>query len=117
MRHTEQADWDNIFRALASEERRTVLQTLFDGNGEMALEELATELSDSPPTDGGTDAAVLAHLHHTALPALAKADLIDWDPQERTVSLNALVYRLPIGTVSPQLVPPEAASPKQRADD
>ncbi|MFC6865477.1 hypothetical protein ACFQGE_18680 [Halomicroarcula sp. GCM10025817] len=117
MIQTEKADWDLIFRALASEERRTVLRTLFERNGELAVEELATELTADEATDGGTDEAVSAYLHHTALPTLASAGLVDWEPTERTVSLNALAYRLPIGTVTPQLVPPQTAAPQQRADD
>ncbi|MFC7020860.1 MULTISPECIES: DUF7344 domain-containing protein [Haloarcula] len=112
-----EADWDRIFRALASEERRTVLQTLFEGNGELAVEELATELGANDVTDGDTHETVTASLHHTGLPTLADAGLVDWDPTERIVSLNALAYRLPIGTVTPQLVSPQTAAPKQRADD
>lgn len=114
---TDQADWNEIFRALASERRRRVLQSLFDGNGEMTVDELATRLDDDPSTDGGTDESIVAFLHHSALPTLSEADLVDWEPPEESVSLNALAYRLPIGTVTPQLVPAESANQKQRADD
>lgn len=114
---TDQADWDEIFRALASERRRRVLQLLFDGNGELAIDDLAARLDDDPSTDGGTDDAVVAYLHHSALPTLSEAGLVDWDPLEAVASLNALAYRLPIGTVTPQLVPAESSKPRQRADD
>ena len=114
---TEKADWDKIFRALASKERRKILQTLFEGNGDMDVNEIAAAITDSAATNGGTDGAVAAYLHHTALPMLAEAGLVDWVSTDRTVSLNALAYRLPIGTVTPQLVPPQTAAPQQRADD
>lgn len=114
---TDEVDWDEIFRALASERRRNVLQSLFGGNGEMDVDELATQLDGTASTDGGTDETVIAYLYHSALPTLSKANLIDWEPTEQSVSLNALAYRLPVGTVTPQLVPAENKASKGRADD
>lgn len=116
----ETTDWNIIFRALADERRRMILQFMFTHAEDVPVEELAEHLQAEavPGTDGQMDVeSYVAYIHHSALPALADANLVNWEPNEESVTLTQFAYRLPVGTLSPEAVPFEGDAIKQRADD
>jgi len=83
---------DSLFGALAAPSRRTILDALSHQLGPIHVETLARELiarergaedPDGSPTDARR---TLIGLHHTHLPTLAAAGLIDYDTERGTVA-------------------------------
>lgn len=90
------ADTDALLRALAEPRRRYALSALADHEEPLALEALASRVvamecdCDETETAEVVERNVLVALYHTHAPLLAEADLVDFDRDERTVSLTGL---------------------------
>lgn len=81
-------DADEVFTALSSRHRRAVLAVL-GSEGTASRDELARAVSERVPDGSREDsAAVAASLHHTHLPKLAAAGLVDYDAATGTVRLT-----------------------------
>jgi len=91
---------DTTMALLADRRRRAVLQYLEDGDGSATLTELAVEIATreaaSEPNaisdHGGVSArdrrTARISLHHTHIPKLAAADVIDYESDTETVTLR-----------------------------
>jgi len=86
---------DAFYRALAATQRRRVLSLLSDET-ELTVEELATLLTGwdatetnkmATPADRETTIIELVHIH---LPLLAECDLVSYDAENATVSIEPL---------------------------
>ncbi|WP_262178195.1 DUF7344 domain-containing protein [Haloarcula laminariae] len=86
---------DEFYRALSSRRRRRVLAVLLD-RGECSRDELATMLAGWESTRTGGMATrddrerILLDLHHTHLPTLVDSDLVAYDRDRGTVTLDTL---------------------------
>lgn len=86
---------ERYYEAMADESRRRVLSALAESEITMSVTELAIELTDGglesvEPGAGNTDVDRLKiELYHRHLPKLADSGLVDFDPDRRTVSLDA----------------------------
>lgn len=82
---------DETFRVLADERRRWILAYLTDCPDRGAsLSSVAAGIANHGLADGPADpAAIEADLHHTHLPAMADAGLVDYDPDAKTVEYVA----------------------------
>lgn len=82
---------DDAFEALASERRRAVVDLLLADPDEYALDALADELTDrdavelADPPDADPRDRLQVVLMHRDLPRLDEDDVVDFDPDERTV--------------------------------
>ena len=91
---------DTAMKLLAHRHRRSVLQYLEDGDGSATLTELAVEVA---AREAATEPNVISDhgdvsprerrtaritLHHTHIPKLAAADVIDYDSKTETVTLR-----------------------------
>lgn len=86
---------DELFRSIASRERRHILDILYTrAPGSLSLQDLTLYLaSDSdafPAVDTSSDhmQAAFCNLFHTHIPILDAAGLIDYDPSTETVSIT-----------------------------
>ena len=76
---------DERFDALARADRRAVIQFFRDGSTEeVTLDDLVTGIVDGGYWDTDESHARLC-LHHFALPKLADAGILDYDPRSKTV--------------------------------
>ncbi|WP_313693253.1 DUF7344 domain-containing protein [Halorarum halobium] len=109
------ADWSgSVARTLAADgRRRDVVGILREGEGDRALDGLARDVvlreggCDERSTADGSDAAPPADavssaaltLHHSHLPKLDDAGVVEYDPDERRVSLETVppVYETLVG--------------------
>ena len=86
---------DELYRALSSRRRRRVLAFLLDRR-ECSADELATVLAGWASTDtGGISTSgdrkrILLDLHHTQLPMLAESELVVYDREQETVTIEDL---------------------------
>lgn len=82
---------DSASAVLASERRRTVLRTLRDADGSLAIADLARDVVASERDGSAGDAPeaaverVALTLHHRHLPKLADGGYLRYDPGEKTV--------------------------------
>lgn len=70
---------DATIAALSDEHRRAVLAVLERRNGPQILDELAREIVDRKPGETGSVDDVRVQLHHTHLPKLADAGLVEYE--------------------------------------
>jgi len=96
---------DRAFELLSREHRRRVLYYLMDNEGAASIDDIAEHAAGA--SDDAADAAAVG-LHHTHLPRLADAGVIDYDRDTERVSLAANADRL-----GPYL---ELAAREERAD-
>ncbi|MFD1562331.1 hypothetical protein ACFR99_01930 [Haloarchaeobius amylolyticus] len=90
---------DTAMELLAHRHRRSVLQYLEDGDGSATLTELAVEIaareaatdpnaiSDHGDVSARDRRSARISLHHTHIPKLAAADVIDYESETETVTL------------------------------
>lgn len=76
--------------------RQAVLSILSNQRGLISLDELATELAsqemDTRATDGGmNDTDLRSRLHHVDLPTLDDVGLIEYDSEEKIISVNSVL--------------------------
>ena len=77
---------DERFDALARTDRRAVIQFFRDeSTEEVTLDDLVTSIVDGSYWDTDKSHARLC-LHHSTLPKLADAGILDYDPRSKTVS-------------------------------
>jgi hypothetical protein len=87
LRAPEDPTWDAVSVLLARPYRQDIASLLVDRHRDTALTELTTELRGRrPPTHPDDDRALRVSLHHVDLPTLADAELVAYDPAERTVT-------------------------------
>lgn len=84
--------WGDVLETVTCERRRTVLAVL-DSRSELSLDDLAREVAareaaGSPPSPGIDDLRL--QLHHVHLPKLEQAGVVDYDPENRTVTSRGL---------------------------
>ena len=83
--------YDPIFRALANERRRLILQYVVNADGPVTAEEVAirlTEQEDDLPILGNADVKdeeVETALYHNHLPEMAEAGLLEYDPSREEI--------------------------------
>ncbi|AXG06421.1 hypothetical protein DU500_08305 [Haloplanus rubicundus] len=112
-------DWTPLYESLASETRRTVLQFLTQRTGCVDVADVTDYLlrtADQSRTDERA-AQVELQLYHVHLPRLADAGLVEWDTEQRTVSLTDLGLQLPVALLRPQLLGAPARSAVESAGD
>ncbi|QCS42539.1 hypothetical protein [Natrinema versiforme] len=97
---TESDAVDTAMDLLADHRRRAVLQYLAETDGSAALTELAVEIaaqeagaepnaiSDHGDVSARDRRAVRISLHHTHIPKLANADVVDYETETETVTLR-----------------------------
>ena len=90
---------DTAMKLLAHRYRRSMLQYLEDGDGSATLTELAVDIatqdaatepnaiSDHGDVSARERRTVRISLHHTHIPKLAAADVIDYERETETVTL------------------------------
>jgi len=69
---------EQVMRLLASDTRRAALQELTDGS-KVSLDELAAAVADSGHATLDEQARIRRRLHHCHLPAMAAADIVQYD--------------------------------------
>ena len=74
---------------LGAERRRLVLDVLSERTGPVDLDELAAAVADREGGEAATARGVAVDLHHTRLPELDAAGLVDYDPDSRVVDSGA----------------------------
>jgi DNA-binding transcriptional ArsR family regulator len=75
---------DDTLRLLADERRRTALRFLIEGDGPTTVDEVAERVA----ADAGDDRPVervRVDLHHTHLPKMDEAGVVDYDARRGTV--------------------------------
>lgn len=78
---------DSVVRVLADDRRREVISVLEAVDGPMARDRLARELASSDADGAAADVDdVRVRLHHDHLPRLDRTGLVDYDPDEATVT-------------------------------
>jgi len=86
---------DEFYRALSSRRRRRILAFLLNER-ECSRDELATVLAEWESTDMGSMSTrndydrIQLDLHHIQLPTLAENDLVAYDPERGTVTIEPL---------------------------
>lgn len=81
--------FDTIFELLADHQRRCVLSYLKNTSDDVvSRRELASHVSTQIP-DAVSEEHVAARLHHTVLPKLDGAGLLEYDPRSATVRYRA----------------------------
>ena len=88
--HTQPVSTETLLRVVAHPRRRSILHHLIE-NGDDAIE--LNELTETAATDGGNveishdpdNTRTRIELHHTHLPKLAEAGLIEYDAHDGTV--------------------------------
>lgn len=116
-------DWPVIYRALADDERRSLMQYLVRTSGRSSVAEIVAELGghNGPALDEPTEAGAMSGLHvrllHTHLPKLADADLLWWDRGSGEVTATALAASIPAVFITPRVLPRvDQASPEEASD-
>ncbi|WP_439026998.1 DUF7344 domain-containing protein [Haloarchaeobius sp. DT45] len=92
-------EWTAVEQALDSPARRRVLSYLDQAGGPVTIDELAEHVAKH----AGQFESRMWGLHDTDtelrwvhLPALAKADLVEWEPDDETVRLDEYARELPL---------------------
>lgn len=78
----------SVLRLLAPRRRRAVMRTLMEEpNATHAVEDVVDALEDvyGQTDDAGSPEFLRSSLHHTHLPKLDDADVLEYDPQDGTV--------------------------------
>ena len=76
---------DTVFELLRDRERRSVVAHLLEENGQTAtVPELANRCRQEAEGSASTDSVVM-RLHHTHLPKLEGAGVVEYDPRSKTV--------------------------------
>jgi hypothetical protein len=89
VRNLDPSKREDVVRMLQYPDRWTVLSVLA-GRESVPLHELATALKRRRAVgEEPSDTQVEARLYHVDLPALADAELVDWDTETRTARLRA----------------------------
>lgn len=102
LRDSDQPFWEAIGALLARPRRQDLVSILGDGLDRLTLEELATEVRErgrcawaAERRDG--EPTIRSTLHHVDLPKLADVGLIEYDPEDKTITsrrpLTSLVDR------------------------
>ncbi|WP_138006507.1 DUF7344 domain-containing protein [Halalkalirubrum salinum] len=101
----DQKNWNQIYTALAREERRELLRYL-QHMQKAQLEDVAQHLLEWEHGSTEEDfSAIRLGLYHMHLPKLAEAGLLTWDSQQNQITLTTLGTQLPAEFISPILVP------------
>ena len=88
----QQLSTDTAFELLAHEQRRRALRHVVDEDGHTTVDQLVDALltDTSPSVDPKTAREQLEiRLHHTHLPLLQEAGVIEYDPQRETIRYHA----------------------------
>jgi DNA-binding transcriptional ArsR family regulator len=92
--------WPVVSALLARPSRRAILSVVADHDGHLTLTDLAAELRLRDDVQPDDDRRLPIALHHVDLPKLAAIEVIEYDPDTRTVtptpSLAACLDRLGI---------------------
>lgn len=84
-----ETDISMALRALSDRRRRAVVASLGDASGLQTLDDVAAAVTTHEADTTEADTAEIATtLHHIHLPKLTEADLIEYDPQQKTVYLT-----------------------------
>ena len=85
---TDEPSTDIAFSVLADESRRLAVEELFGRAGPISLADLAAAVADRHPDEpaGRSETEIATALHHSHLPKLDDADLVDYDPRSKTVT-------------------------------
>ncbi len=82
-----------IFHILGNDRRRAIVQQLADGTERLEVSAVATEIasreSESTPVPNNLYKSVYVSLQQTHLPQLEEDDVIEYDPEAKTVSRGA----------------------------
>jgi DNA-binding transcriptional ArsR family regulator len=119
----ESIDWSSVFKTLASENRRSLMQYLVGTNGRSSVDEIVAELEgrNGPGLDEADESHPASNLRvrllHADLPALADADLIRWDRDASEVETTAVASRIPAEFITPRvMMSAEQASQREASD-
>lgn len=79
---------DIALGVLADEYRRLAAEALFGRDGPIQIADLAAVVAEGIHEESSADSEreIATALHHTHLPKLADADLLDYDPESTTVT-------------------------------
>jgi hypothetical protein len=116
MENTTTPDWKAIYRVLADDDRREIINHLVGSTGPKTTTELAGVLGDQGD-DEASRKRRLIRLYHVSLPMMEEADVLRWDRDEDIVELTTVVYQVPLGAFSPSEMPSSPTGSRQRADD
>lgn len=96
-------DWDAVSALLVRPQRQDLVSVIAGGRDQLTLEELVITLTEHshaswPAEQRGDEPALRSTLHHVDLPKLAAVGLLEYDPDEQTITrtqaLETLVDRL-----------------------
>ena len=96
----EELDEGEIHEVLRNDRRRLALEALRDSGGEESVRELseriaAHETGEEPPPKKKRQ-SVYVSLHQTHLPKLDELEVVEYDPEERDVSLGDRVEEIEV---------------------
>ena len=96
----EELDEREIHEMLGNDRRRLALEALREGGGEESVRTLseqiaAHETGEDPPPKNKRQ-SVYVSLHQTHLPKLDELDIVEYDPEERDVSLGERVEEVEV---------------------
>ena len=96
----EELDEREIHEVLGNDRRRLALEALREGGGEESVRTLseqiaAHETGEDPPPKNKRQ-SVYVSLHQTHLPKLDELDIVEYDPEERDVSLGERVEEVEV---------------------
>lgn len=113
----DRAEWDEIYAALARDERRELLRYLKDVQVAQ-FEEVAQHLlkRENGSAEEKPD-AMRIRLHHVHLPKLVETGVLTWDSHQNLVSLTTLGSQLPAELTDPSMIPSPSAGEKKQALD
>ena len=117
MATVDRAEWNEIYAALARDERRELLRYLKDVQVAQ-FEEVAQHLlkRENCSAEEKLD-ALRIRLHHMHLPNLVETGLLTWDSHQNQVTLTTLGSQLPDELTDPSMIPLPSAGEKKRALD
>ena len=83
---TTETDLDQLFEVLADGKRRQLLAYLVETDDDVAaFSELIEHVADDSDGESSDNERIAVGLHHTHLPKLADADLVEYDPRSEVV--------------------------------
>lgn len=83
----------DYYRLRSSQQRRAAIEVLSGETERLSIDDLAREVTARTPVDRTLD-QVKVRLHHVDLPMLADAGVVDYDREERTVTVTEPVSDL-----------------------
>lgn len=105
-----ESDRDEVFTLLSNYRRRSLLYALYRNGGELEFPDLVAKVAsyetNTPPEEIGDDLrqSMYISLYQTHLPKLTSFGLVEYDADERLISLTPRAERVTVS--SEQLAPP-----------